>query len=378
MNCVAQVKLFFAKHKGAPSEQQVAAFIGAMGDPTRQALQQKFKFDRRANPALEAQWESSTGGQGGKLQKAALFQTFIMSKMDVRAPAFSTALASASTSTSKKAETEWVPMEVMKHRYGDAELKARLEAGVIEFRRDPEALGFFQFRLSTFKVMKQETASTATSVSQQSGKQQIKDMADALVMIGDAAGTTPLTPLPAELLGTLKVKKNYNSLLDMMNGEMAEEEEEETPQVDATANPAPKRKASAKAQGKAKASASASSSKSAKAKSKGKAKAQPKASAKASATAKAKGKAKASSKAKAKAKSHPKAGSKLVKANLDAHTAQLAADAEAAKHAAADEAGGIEAAKTMLKLLESALAEYKGHASRCLNLLWRELVSWLL
>ena len=143
----------FIKEAKDLSDEDFDHFLKKLDDKQTMCLWKKFQTSRQANPGVEKIFKDATGQVA---RKRALLRGWVQ---DGGKPAkfFKQSSVEFRYTHSTGLQASWLSWKETCDKISEDELKARVEAGTIQYRKNPEDRRFFQFKLN------RETEDTKTS-----------------------------------------------------------------------------------------------------------------------------------------------------------------------------------------------------------------------
>ena len=129
------------------SEEDFDHFFKKLNEKQKQCLWKKFETSRQANPGAEQAFKDGTGtGSGQVARKRGMLRGWVF---DGGKPAkfFKQSSVEFSCTRSSGLQASWLSYKETCDKIGEEELKARVAAGTIQHRKNPEDRRFFQFKL---------------------------------------------------------------------------------------------------------------------------------------------------------------------------------------------------------------------------------------
>ena len=147
------------------SEHKVDRFLEDLNDQNTQALWKKFERSRDTEGCKE-RYDLATSGAGGRSKRSSLLKIWLQSGQSTKSSLWQDSVFELTSSKALGTTKVWQPLHYMlNHKYGQKELKARVQSGSIQIRANPRDPRFPEFcEISEFE--RQET--------QKSGKIQVK------------------------------------------------------------------------------------------------------------------------------------------------------------------------------------------------------------
>ena len=137
----------FLKEAKDLSEEDFDHFFKKLNEKQKQCLWKKFETSRQANPGAEQAFKDGTGtGSGQVARKRGMLRGWVF---DGGKPAkfFKQSSVEFSCTRSSGLQASWLSYKETCDKIGEEELKARVAAGTIQHRKNPEDRRFFQFKL---------------------------------------------------------------------------------------------------------------------------------------------------------------------------------------------------------------------------------------
>ena len=137
----------FLKEAKDLSEEDFDHFFKKLNEKQKQCLWKKFETSRQANPGAEPAFKDGTGtGSGQVARKRGMLRGWVF---DGGKPAkfFKQSSVEFSCTRSSGLQASWLSYKETCAKIGEEELKARVAAGTIQHRKNPEDRRFFQFKL---------------------------------------------------------------------------------------------------------------------------------------------------------------------------------------------------------------------------------------
>ena len=145
-NGSALTELALSKLENA-SEGRVESFLDGLNGQESQQLWKKFERNRLEEGADNESWRKLTNGPGRNKNSRNLLKVWLQGGLTTNSKIYQeSSLRLESTKTRGQAE-QWQPLHyILTHKYGPKELKARVQAGTIAIRQNPEDPRFPEFQ----------------------------------------------------------------------------------------------------------------------------------------------------------------------------------------------------------------------------------------
>ena len=147
--------------------------LAKLPEKQQQCLWKKFEANRKAT-GTEEEYKKTTTGSGALARKKKLLRTWCMDGGKV-SEMYRAAMMAITLEKSHGVEKEWLSKKKMEDELGPDEMKARLKAGTLKWRRNPEDPRFFQFQKLSEKEATYLNKSKQSKV-EASGSAKQKDM----------------------------------------------------------------------------------------------------------------------------------------------------------------------------------------------------------
>ena len=149
------------------STAEFEAALQKLPEKQQQCLWKRFEGSRKA-ARTDEEYKKETSGVGAMARKKKLLMSWCLDGGKV-SERYRTALAAISLEKQHGVEKEWLSKKRMEDELGTEEMKQRLQAGTLRYRRNPEDGRFFQFQKLSEKeatlVKKQKTSKTEATGS---------------------------------------------------------------------------------------------------------------------------------------------------------------------------------------------------------------------
>lgn len=147
--------------------------LGKLPEKQQQCLWKKFEGSRKAT-AAEEQYKKETTGTGSLAKKKKLLRSWCLDGGKC-SEIYKSSLAMICLEKNHGVEKEWLSKKKMEDELGTEEMKARLTAGTLRWRRNPEDGRFFQFQKLSEKEAVQ-LKKTKQSQREATGASSTKDL----------------------------------------------------------------------------------------------------------------------------------------------------------------------------------------------------------
>ena len=172
----------FLQEASKLSDKEFQEALGKLPGKQQQCLWKKFEASRKSS-GWEEKYKQETTGAGSMVRKKNLLRSWCLDGGKC-SEMYKKAFASISLERSHGVEKEWISKKKMEEELGLEEMKARIEAGTLKWRRNPEDVRFFQFqKLSEKEALAVKKSQGATRTASASAS--LKDMVSFDQLMGE-------------------------------------------------------------------------------------------------------------------------------------------------------------------------------------------------
>ena len=172
----------FLQEAGKLSDKEFEKALAKLPDKQQQCLWKKFEASRKGS-GWEEKYKQETTGTGSMVRKKNLLRSWCLDGGKC-SEFYKKAFASITLEKSHGVEKEWISQKKMEEELGLEEMKARVEAGTLKWRRNPEDVRFFQFqKLSEKEALAVKKSQGATRTASASAA--LKDMVSFDKLMGE-------------------------------------------------------------------------------------------------------------------------------------------------------------------------------------------------
>ena len=252
----------------------IDSFLSNLTKEQREALWQKFNYNRKADPTVQDLWSKKCNGAGSMPDKKKLLNIFIQQGLSCKGQPMSKAIAIWGTNNEnidlfvvcdfvfsmfkcvislhiivtvelfcshqaliemnrtngQKEEESWMPFQTMLRKFGLAELMRRIQKGTITARKDPDDDDEWQFRdIVVIKYM--DNSEKSSRQAEKSGKMDLESWMTLKSKSMTNQGYEPDANVPLPLVSFLKSQGASKDLAIKEGEQKATKEGEEDPDI---------------------------------------------------------------------------------------------------------------------------------------------------